>query len=70
MLNSAEATIRVHAKCCNINPIALRTAKTLWSFDHSECNWVKILDEWMACNFASFFNSILSNRQEGQYADN
>ena len=25
----------------NINPIALRTAKTLWSFGHSEFNWVK-----------------------------
>ena len=24
------------------NPIALRTAKTLWSFDCSECNRVKI----------------------------
>ena len=24
------------------NPIALRTAKTLWSFGHSECNRVKI----------------------------
>ena len=23
------------------NPIALRTAKTLWSFGHSECNRVK-----------------------------
>ena len=23
------------------NPIAIRTAKTLWSFDHSECNRVK-----------------------------
>ena len=25
----------------NINHIALRTAKTLWSFGHSECNRVK-----------------------------
>ena len=24
-----------------LNPIALRTAKTLWSFGHSECNKVK-----------------------------
>ena len=24
-----------------VNPIALRTAKTLWSFGHSECNRVK-----------------------------
>ena len=24
-----------------LNPIALRTAKTLWSFGHSECNRVK-----------------------------
>ena len=28
--------------CCNsFNPIALRTAKTLWSFDCSDCNRVK-----------------------------
>ena len=25
----------------SVNPIALRTAKTLWSFGHSECNRVK-----------------------------
>ena len=25
----------------NINPIALRMAKTLWSFGHSDCNRVK-----------------------------
>ena len=25
-----------------INPIALRTAKTLWSFGRSECNRVKV----------------------------
>ena len=25
----------------NVNPVALRTAKTLWSFGHSECNKVK-----------------------------
>ena len=25
----------------NFNPIALRTAKTLWSFGHSECNRIK-----------------------------
>ena len=25
-----------------LNPIALRMAKTLWSFGHSECNRVKI----------------------------
>ena len=25
----------------DINPIALRKAKTLWSFGHSECNRVK-----------------------------
>ena len=25
-----------------LNPIALRTAKTLWSFGHSECNRVKL----------------------------
>ena len=24
------------------NPVALRTAKTLWSFGHSECNRVKV----------------------------
>ena len=30
--------------CGTINPIALRTAKTLWSFDHSECNRVKACD--------------------------
>ena len=27
----------------SFNPIALRTAKTLWSFDRSECNRVKVL---------------------------
>ena len=27
----------------NPNPIALRTAKTLWSFGHSQCNRVKSL---------------------------
>ena len=27
-----------------LNPIALRMAKTLWSFGHSECNWVKVYD--------------------------
>ena len=27
----------------NVNPIALRTAKTLWSFGCSECNRVKTL---------------------------
>ena len=26
-----------------LNPIALRTVKTLWSFGHSECNRVKDL---------------------------
>ena len=25
-----------------VNPIALRMAKTLWSFGHSECNRVKV----------------------------
>ena len=25
----------------HLNPIALRTAKTLWSFGHSKCNRVK-----------------------------
>ena len=29
---------------CTINPIALRTAKTLWSFGHSECHRINILD--------------------------
>ena len=28
-------------KKTTFNPFALRTAKTLWSFDHSECNRVK-----------------------------
>ena len=28
-------------KRINTNPIALRKAKTLWRFDHSECNMVK-----------------------------
>ena len=27
---------------CLLNPIALRMAKTLWSFGHSECNRVKL----------------------------
>ena len=34
----------VLGKNCSVwefNPIALKTAKTLWSFDHSECNRVK-----------------------------
>ena len=30
-------------KCGSFSPIALRAAKTLWSFCHSECNRVKIL---------------------------
>ena len=29
------------------NPIALRTAKTLWSFGRSECNRVKYLDHFI-----------------------
>ena len=31
------------AKNIRLNPIALRTAKTLWSFGHSECSRVKVL---------------------------
>ena len=31
-----------------LNPIALRTAKTLWSFDYSECNRVKVY--WLYLN--------------------
>ena len=27
------------------NPIALRTAKTLWSFSHSECNRVNFISK-------------------------
>ena len=27
------------------NPVALRTAKIVWSFDRSECNRVKVLNE-------------------------
>ena len=26
------------------SPIALRTSKTLWSFDHSECNRVRVTE--------------------------
>ena len=32
-----EATLK------NVNPFALRTAKTLWSFGHSECNKFKVM---------------------------
>ena len=32
----------VHGMGKQSNPIALRTAKTLWSFGHSECNSVKL----------------------------
>ena len=32
---------RVEGGIIFVNPIALRTAKTLWSFDSSECNRVK-----------------------------
>ena len=34
-----------------LNPVALRMAKTLWSFDHSECNRVKCVRAWamLAC---------------------
>ena len=32
------------------NPIALRLAKTLWSFGHSECNRVKVLVN-ICCHF-------------------
>ena len=33
------------------NLIALKTAKTLWSFDHSECNRAKHSDKKVGENF-------------------
>ena len=34
-------TVNTHIPIVGINPIALKMAKTLWSFGHSECNRVK-----------------------------
>ena len=44
------------------NPIALRTAKTLWSFGRSECNRVNgVLNEWkIVCSEASFNSFLIS----------
>ena len=39
-LDDSKQLLNMFIGC--FNPIALRTAKTLWSFDCSECNWVKI----------------------------
>ena len=47
---SKEIDEPMNIKCCckrsiydskSLNPVALRTAKTLWSFGCCECNWVK-----------------------------
>ena len=47
MLLEYNAVISWHVlrlkKFMNSNPIALRMAKTLWSFGHSECNRVRPL---------------------------
>ena len=40
----------------HFNPVALRMAKTLWSFGHSECNRVK------ESNSAIFSFAVLVNR--------
>ena len=47
-----------------INPSALRMAKTLWSFGHSECNWVNSLTtkELMAKFSSANFQKLLSPR--------
>ena len=37
--NTSKSTFTVQS----YNPISLRTAKTKWSFDCSECNWVKTM---------------------------
>ena len=48
----------------NINPIALRMAKTPQSFGHSECNWVKVpikqtkfTSRVTGCRFVQFADS-------------
>ena len=38
----SECLVRQKVDGLALNPIALRTAKTLWSFGRSECNRVKI----------------------------
>ena len=40
-----------------INPIAIRTAKTLWSFGCSECNRIKTAEYW--CN--SMFDIVFTD---------
>lgn len=34
---------QIRSSCGHFNPTAPTTAKTLWSFDRSECNWVTAL---------------------------
>ena len=48
-LNRNSASVGLACMTCKLekmkkylNPIALRMAKTLWSFGHSECNMVKV----------------------------
>ena len=53
---SESTHLKPHA--CVFNPIALRTAKTLWSFGHSECNRVK----WPGLQAFIHPFSLVSNR--------
>ena len=51
-----------------VNIIALRMAKTLWSFGRSECNWVKWV-HLQGCNcdtfsFAPFSVNVIFKRRE------
>ena len=38
--------------CTCLNPIALRTPKTLWSFGLSECKELKRILMWLICKYA------------------
>ena len=58
--------------CICINPIALRAAKTLWSFGHSECNMVKQALCFKQADFdylldACLIQAVLSTYSEKNY---
>ena len=46
--------IAEHIFICIFNPIALRKAKTLWSFGHSECNRVNLWHNWQTVSLQEY----------------
>ena len=47
---SGKIVKHLSGRYASINPFALRTAKTLWSFGGSECNRVKSVKGWIGDN--------------------